>query len=159
MRRRLFFALIIAIILALTVVAVYFIQSVAPPDEASPLIALDLESTVPLRGENITQGMAFNVNVTINSFADEELTIPLGLDLKDLENVGWLPPLMEETVFNSTFVPNPLFLPPHGKGYSFLVVRLAEDAPLGAYVFHVELGNSEDTRVDGIDFIVDVNPK
>ena len=159
MRRKFFLVPITAIILVVAVVAVYFILSGEPPGEASPLITIDLESTVPLRGGNITQGMAFTVNLAISSLADKEVTIPLGLSLKDLENVGWLPPLTEETVFNSTFAPNPLILQPHGKSSSLLTVLLAEDAPIGTYVFHVELGNSEETHVEGTSFIVDVNPK
>ena len=159
MRRRVFLALITTIILVVVVVAVYFMLSAEPHGESSPLIAIDLESIVPLRGGNITQGMAFTVNLTVSSLADKELTIPLGLSLKDLENVGWLPQLTEATIFNSSFVPNPLILQPHGKSSSFLVVRLADDAPLGTYVFNVELGNSEDTHVEGTNFLVDVNPK
>ena len=150
---------ITAIILVVAVVAVYFLRSAELPGEGSPLIAIDLESSVPLRGGNITQGMTFTVNLTISSLADKEVTIPLGLSLKDLENVGWLPPLTEETVFNSTFLPNQLILQPHGKASSLLTVLLAEDAPLGTYVFQVELGNSAETHVEATSFIVDVNPK
>jgi hypothetical protein len=133
--------------------------SAEPHGESSPLITINLEPNVPLRGGNITQGTAFTVNLTVSSVADKELTIPLGLSLKDLENVGWLPPLTEGAIFNSSFVPNRLILQPHGKSSSFLVVRLAEDAPLGTYVFNLELGNSEETHVEGTSFIVDVNPK
>ena len=77
MRRKFFLALVTAIILVVAVVAVYFILSGEPPGEASPLITIDLESTVPLRGGNITQGMAFTVNLAISSLADKEVTIPL----------------------------------------------------------------------------------
>jgi len=90
MRRRFILILIITTILASAVVA-FFIRSTEPPDEAPPLIAIDLESSVPLRGGNITQGTTFTVNITISSFAGKELTIPLGLSLEDLENVGWMP--------------------------------------------------------------------
>jgi hypothetical protein len=159
MRRKLILVLITAIILVVAVVAVYLIRSAEPPGEISPLIAVDLESSVPLRSGNITQGMSFTLNLTINSLADKEMTFPLGLTLKDLENVGWLPPLDEATVFNSTFVPNPLVLQPCGQSFAFLTVRLADDAPLGTYVFNVELGNSEETHVEGISFLVDVSPK
>jgi hypothetical protein len=158
MRRRVVLALITTIILVVVVVAVYFMLSAGPHGELS-LIAIDLESSVPLRGGNITQGMAFTVNLTVSSLADKELTIPLGLSLKTLENVGWLPPLDEATVFNSTFVPNPLVLQPCGQSFAFLTVRLADDALLGTYVFNVELGNSEETHVEGISFLVDVSPK
>jgi hypothetical protein len=158
MRRRFILIIIIATILASAVVA-FSIRSAEPPDEALPLIAIDMESSVPLRGGNITQGMAFTVNITISSFAGKELTIPLRLSLEDLENVGWMPPLTEEEVFSSAFEPNPLILQPHGSNSSLLTVNLAEDAPLGAYVFNVELGNSQETRVEGTSFIVDVNSK
>jgi hypothetical protein len=159
MRKRFFLALITAIILVVVVIAVYFILSAEPQDGSSPLITIDLEYGAPPRDGNITQGMAFTMDLTISSFADKELTIPLSLSLKALENVGWLPPLTEETVFNSTFVPSQLVLQPHGTSSSILVVHLAEDAPLGTYVFHVKLGNSEETNVEGTSFLVDVSPK
>ncbi len=158
MRRRFILVLVIATILA-SIVVTFFIRSAEPPDEAPLLIAIDLESSVPLRGGNITQGMAFTVNITISSFSDKELTIRLGLSLKGLENVGWMPPLTEEEVFGSAFEPNPLILHPHGSNSSLLTINLADDAPLGAYVFNVELGDSQETRVEESSFIVDVNPK
>ena len=158
MRRR-FSVILITTTILVTIIVVYFIRSAEPPDEASPLISIDLESSVPLRGGNITQGMAFTVNLTISSAADKELTVPLGLSLTGLENVGWLPPLAEKEVFSSAFEPNPLILQPHGSSSSLLAVNLAEDAPLGAYVFYVELGNQQETGVEGTSFIVDVNPK
>ena len=68
-------------------------------------------------------------------------------------------PLTEEEVFSSAFEPNPLILQPHGSNSSLLTVNLAEDAPLGAYVFYVELGDSQETHVEETSFIVDVNPK
>jgi hypothetical protein len=103
--------------------------------------------------------MAFTVNLTISSVADKELTVPLSLSLEDLGNVGWLPPLTAEEVFNSTFKPNLLILQPHGSNSSLLTVNLAEAAPLGTYVFYIEMGNSQETGVAGTSFIVDVNPK
>jgi hypothetical protein len=158
MRRRFILILITATILV-SLVAAFFIRSTEPPDGAPPLISVDLEPSVPLRNGNITQGMAFTVNITLNSFADKELTIPIDLSLEDLKNVGWLPPLTEEEVFSSAFEPNPLILQPHRTNSSLLTVNLAEDAPLGAYVFYVELGNSQETRVEKTSFTVDVNPK
>jgi hypothetical protein len=158
MRRR-FSLIIITTTILVTIIVVFFIRSAEPPDEAPPLIAIDMESSVPLRGGNITQGMVFTVNITISSFADKKLTIPLGLSLEGLENVGWLPPLTEEEVFSSVFDPDQLILQPHGSNSSLLTVNLAEDAPLGAYVFYVELGGSQETRVARTSFIVDVNSK
>ena len=158
MRRR-FPLILIATIIFVTVVVVYFIRSAAPPDEGSPLIAVDLETSVPLEDGNITQGMTFTVNLTISSVADKELSIPLHLLLTNLKNGGWVTPLTEQEVLNSTFQPNPLVLQPHGNNSSFLTVNLADDAPLGAYVFYVELGNSQETHVEGASFIVDVNPR
>jgi hypothetical protein len=67
--------------------------------------------------------------------------------------------LTEEEVFSSAFEPNPLTLQPHRSNSSFLTVNLAEDVPLGAYVFYVELGNSQETHVEKTSFTVDVNPK
>jgi hypothetical protein len=65
---------------------------------------------VPFGGGNITQGMSFTIDLTITLLADKELKMPLDLSLKAFENVGWLPPLAEETVFLiQLFLPNPLF--------------------------------------------------
>ena len=98
MRRRFILILIITTI-SVSLVVAFSIRSTEPPDETSALISAELESSGSLRDGNITQGMAFTVNITISSFADKELTIPLGLSLEGLENVGWLPPLTEEEVF------------------------------------------------------------
>jgi hypothetical protein len=92
MRRRFILILITATILV-SLVAAFFIRSTEPPDGAPALISVDLEPSVPLRNGNITQGMAFTVNITLNSFADKELTIPIDLSLEDLKNVGWLSPV------------------------------------------------------------------
>ena len=158
MRRR-FSLIIITTIILVTIIVVFFIRSAEPPGEAPPLIAVDMKSSMPLRGGNITQGMAFTVNITISSFADKELTIPLGLSLEGLADVGWMPPLTAEEVFSSVFEPETLILQPHGSSSSLLTVNLAEDAPLGAYVFYIELGDSQETRVARTSFIVDVNSK
>jgi hypothetical protein len=142
-----------------SVVVAFYIESTGPDGSGVPLISVGLASSVLSGEENLTQGMTFVVNVTLSSSADKDLTVPLGLSLSSSADMGWLPPVPEETIFNFTYVPNPLVLAPRGSGSSVLTVVLAEDAPIGAYVFYVELGNSQETGLARATFIVNVNPK
>jgi hypothetical protein len=142
----------------LVIVTVFLVRTIEPPAEAPRLIGVDVASGAASEGWNVTRGEAFTVNVTVSSVADKELSVPLGLSLENLENVGWLTPVPAASVFNFTYAPEVLALQPHGSGSSVLTVRLAGDAPLGSYVFYVELGNSQETGVDKASFIVEVNP-
>lgn len=157
MRKRYRVALITAAILVV-VVTVFLVRSVEPPSEAAALIEVTVESGAASGDWNVTRGEAFTVNVTVSSVADKQLSVPLGLSLENLENVGWLSPVPASAVFNFTYAPEVLALQPSGSGSSVLTVDLADDAPLGAYVFYVELGNSQETGVDRASFIVEVNP-
>jgi hypothetical protein len=156
MRKRYLVALITAAVVVV-VVTVFLVRSVEPPAETAALIEVAVESGGASAGWNVTRGEAFTVNVTVSSVADKELSVPLGLTLENLENVGWLSPVPASAVFNFTYSPDVLVLQPHGSGSSVLTVNLAGDAPVGAYVFYVELGNSQATGVDRTVFNVEVN--
>jgi hypothetical protein len=94
------------------------------------LIGVTVESDGASAGWNVTRGESFMVNVTVSSVADKELSVPLGLSLENLANVGWLTPVPASAVFNFTYAPDLLVLQPRGSGSSVLTVDLADDTPL-----------------------------
>jgi hypothetical protein len=157
MRKRYRVALITAAVLVV-IVTVFLVRTIEPPAETQALIGVTVESGAVSGDWNVTRGEVFTVDVAVSSVADKELSVPLGLSLENLENVGWLTPVPASAVFNFTYTPDLLTLQPRGRGSSVLTVNLAADAPLGAYVFYVELGNSQETGLDRISFIVEVNP-
>jgi hypothetical protein len=126
---------------------------------------------------NVTQGSTQQVNFTITSNTDQELTIPL-LDLKlealvsetyngELDSFIPLPDWpnhfhfnqsAQDRPFNYTFSHNQLILQPYESDSTVITLDIVEDAPLGFYVFKIGLGN-EVTGQQSWQLSVVVEPK
>jgi uncharacterized membrane protein len=148
-----------AIVVAL--VYVRFSPRITPPPLNTPIPLLD--GNVSSLGEedmNVTQGSALQVNVTLTSLTDQELTIPIeNLTLSGFNNTSWDTSIPQNKVLNYTFSINQLVLQPRGSNSTVLTINIAEDAPLGQYAFTVELGNWQVTQFGGIGLTVRVTPK
>lgn len=148
-----------AVVLAAVYVGFRNNSSHVPINTPIPL----LDGNVSSLGEedmNVTQGSALQVNVTLTSRADQELTIPIeNLTLSGFNNTRWDTSIPQNKVFNYTFSTNQLVLQPHGSNSTVLTINVAEDASLGQYVFTIELGNWQVTHFGGISVIVRVTPK
>jgi hypothetical protein len=103
----------------------------------------------------IAQGATFQVNVTLTSFLDIEISIPIDLSLMAYNNIH-PSPLPQEKIFNYTISPNPVIIAPNGTNSSILTVKLAEDAPIGDYMMYVTFGNWQLTNVSGETFMIRV---
>ena len=153
--------LIIAIILALAYIG--FSPSNAPVGTPIPLLMSSI-SSLGKEDMNVSQGSALQINVTLTSRADYELTVTLeNLTLNGVNNssdyTSWDTSIPQNKVLNYTFSINQLVLQPHGSKSTVLTVNIAEDAPLGQYALTVELGNAQVTYVGGIGLTVRVTPK
>jgi hypothetical protein len=152
--------LILAIVLAAIIVGFSPRHTpITPISRPFPLLDGGV-SSLGKEGMNVTQGSALQLNVTLTSLTDQELTIPIeNLTLSGFNNTSWDTSVPQNKVLNYIFSTNQLVLQPHGSNSTVLTVNIAEDAPLGQYVFTVELGNGQVTHVGGIGLTVRVTPQ
>ncbi len=116
-----------------------------PSVKPIPLISISVYPNY-YKMENISQGATFQENVTITS--QVETHVPLNLTLIGYNNTGWISSAPQEELFNYTFTPNELNLN-NGSSSSILTIQLAEDVPLGRYVFYIGVGKEQITHVGG----------
>lgn len=152
--------LVIAVISA--VVYEHFRSFPSPPERGDviyhtpPLVDANLSSW----GDNVTQGSTLQVNVTLISRTDQELTIPIeNLTLAGFNNTAWDNSIPQNKLFNYTFSTNQLVLQPHESKTTVLTLEIAEDAPLVQYLFYIELGNSQVTHLGAVSLAIRVTPK
>jgi hypothetical protein len=152
-------ALAIVIITLVTisgaVIGYYWVNTPASrPDSIGYKHPPMMDSNVSPFHLTVAQGATFQVNVTLTSFLDTEISIPL----ENLSAITYSPShisLPQET-FNYTFSPNPLILAPTVTNSSILIVKLAEDFPIGDWTMVVTFGNSPLTYVGGRNFRITV---
>jgi hypothetical protein len=126
----------------------------APVSESSPkpttIYPKELpatETALSQYSDNITQGGQITLNVTIASFLTNETTTEsIGVTLLGYNNAAWSGD--PQRIFNATFATNPLVLGPEESETTNMTMNIAENAPVGRYVFAI--GN--------VAFIVIVNP-
>jgi hypothetical protein len=108
---------------------------------------------------NVTQGSTQQVDFTLTSKTDQELTIPLDLELMvlhsetyngeldcffpspDTANCYYYNQSAQNKLFNYTFSPSQLGLQPHQSNSTIITLEIVKDAPLGFYAFNIMLGN------------------
>ena len=158
--------LIIWVILVITVISAVAYQNYynipTLPDRRDviyhdpPLLDVNLSN---LR-QNVTQGSTLQVNITLTSRAEQELTIPIeNLTLTGFNNTAWDNSIPQNQLFNCTFSTEQLVLQPHESKTTVLTIETAEEAPLVQYVFDVWLGNSEVTQLNAASLTIRVTPK
>ena len=126
-----------------------------------PIPVLDVNvSSLGEEDMNVTQGSTLQVNVTLTSLTDQELTIPFeNLTLAGFNNTAWDNSIPQNKLFNYTFSTNQLVLQPHESKSTVVTLEIAEDAPLVKYLFYIELGNSQVTQLSAVGLPVRVTPK
>jgi hypothetical protein len=134
-----------------------------PPTPINTSIPL-LDGEVSSLGEedmNVIQGSALQINVTLTSKSDQELTIPIeGLKIAAFNDIEWDTSIKPQNkVLNYTFGASQLVLQPHKSNSTVLTVYMAEDASVGQYALAIALGNGQVTDFYGIGLIVRVMPK
>lgn len=153
----------IVVLLAIIVVLAFLVLKNSLPGTpfSTPYPLIDGSvSSLASEGMNVTQGSTLQVNVTLTSFADQKLTVPIeNLTLAGFNNKAWDNSLSQNELFNYTFSNNELILQPYETNSVVLTLKVAEDAPLVQYLFYVELGNWEVTHFGGIGLTLRVTPK
>ena len=86
---------------------------------------------------NLTQGESFQVNITITSFLNQAQTFTPTVQLAGYANAEWDPTKDSHKVYNATLSQEQLVLEPHGNATTILTINIAQDAPLGRYLFYV----------------------
>ena len=124
-----------------------------PSIKPFPLISISVYPNY-YKMENISQGATFQENITITS--QVETQVPLNLTLTGYNNTSWISSTPQEELFNYTFTPNELNLNENGSSSSILTIQLAEDVPLGRYVFYIGVGKEQITHVGGNTINVEV---
>ena len=99
---------------------------------------------------NVPQGESFQIKVTITSFLNETRTFTPEVQLAGYGNAAWDPSKDSHKVYNATFSQEQLVLEPNSKVSTTLTINIAQDAPLGRYLFYV--------TNDGLDVIVVSKP-
>jgi DNA-binding HxlR family transcriptional regulator len=91
---------------------------------------------------NLTQGGQVNIDITVKSLENQATTKSIGITLLGYNNAAWSSG-DPQRIFNATFTTNPLFLGPQESKSTIMKLQIADDAPLGRYIFAV--GNVEFT--------------
>jgi hypothetical protein len=99
---------------------------------------------------NVTQGESFQINVTITSFLNKTITFTPEVQLAGYGNAAWDSSKDSHKVYNATFNQEQLVLEPNVKVSTILTFNIAQDAPLGRYLFYV--------TNDGLEVIVGPKP-
>jgi hypothetical protein len=156
-----YLAIVIIVLLAIIVSAVLILKTSPSTPFSTPCPLIDGNvSSLGSEGMNVTQGSTLQVNVTLTSFADQKLTVPIeNLKLAGFNNTAWDNSLPQNELFNYTFSNNELILQPYESKFVVLTLEVAEDAPLVQYLFYIELGNWEVTHFGGIGLTLRVAPK
>jgi hypothetical protein len=142
---------LVILVLVSTLTVFQWVNSQAPmPIKQPPKIIFDDYFPDKL---NVTQGATLQVNMTITSYIDTELSLPFeNLAIKNYNNATWEPSKPQEKIFSYTFSQNPLILPPNGNNSCILTLQIANDAPIGEYEMYVKCGNATLTYVGGSNF-------
>jgi hypothetical protein len=150
------FATVLVILLLVIGLAIfYFNNSQQPqiPYKHPPMIT----QTFTLGNfPSVSQGSTFQINITITSLLDSELSLPFENLYIMAYNDGSadIPP---GELFSYSLSENPLIIPANGTSTTTLTVKMASDVPIGKYLFYLKYGNSNITYVGGNSLIVNVD--
>jgi hypothetical protein len=138
-------ALIIVVLAAIFFVTNYFpaYQKPEPSPTPTPYVYPYLKPTPSYSiglsqwEVNVTQGETLHIVVTITSFLDKVIKFTPEVQLAGYGNAAWDPSKDSHKVYNATFSQEQLVLKPFGNATTILTVNIAQDAPLGRYLFYV----------------------
>jgi hypothetical protein len=125
---------------------------------------------------NLTQGSTQQINFTLTSITDQQLTIPLDFGLLAFHSETYNGELdsfipsndptrfrynesAQDKVFNYAFSDNQLTLQPFESNSTIITLEIADIAPSGFYAFGISLGNWEVTHRKTCQLDVMVEPK
>jgi hypothetical protein len=126
---------------------------------------------------NLTQGSTQQINFTLTSITDQQLTIPLDFRLIVFQSETYNGELdsfipdsddparfrynesAQDKVFNYAFSYNQLILEPFESNSTIITLEIADIAPSGFYAFGINLGNWEVTHRKTCQLDVIVEPK
>ena len=111
---------------------------------------------------NITQGQTLQLNITIRSYKNQKLTIPLSnVNLKVPNTDDYISIEPENNLIKYHFRDNQLILEPNGFNSTILTLNPEELTPIGKYRFLIDIGEFvvDATYHESIFFTVIVNPK
>ena len=149
---------IILIVVFVTILIIGFSFRPTPFSTPVPLLFGEV-SSLGEEDMNVSQGSTLQVNVTLTSNTDQELTIPIeNLALSGFNNTSWGTSIPQNKVFNYTFSASKLVLQPYESNSTVLAVDIADDAPLGQYALSIELGDWQVTYVGDIGLTITVVP-
>jgi hypothetical protein len=108
------------------------------------------------RDVNLTENTEFTLNLTITSYADKQLVIPLSLELYSIFRDGIQDTKPEVSGFDYWFEPSSIVIEPFGNNSTLLTVEFSVDADTVEYDFRILFGNSDEHHVGGTALRVDV---
>jgi len=158
MRRNLFVVSAIVVVLLLVSVSVIVISNSSHPTQM-PIKPLPMisETFTPSRSLNTSQGSTFEINITLSSILDTELSLPFeSLEVMAFNNTP--ADIPQGKLFSYSFSKNPLIIPANGTSSTTLTVTMADNASVGRYLLYLKYGNSNITYVGGSNLFVDVEP-
>ena len=148
MRKRRALAMVLIVVVTISGAIIWYYGDWGIPPKPRQMVNSDVS---PFH-VTVAQGVTFQVNITLTSLLDTEISIPLENLLLRFSNYTLYDSAPQEKIFNYTFSPNPLTLAPTNSNSSILTVKLAEDAPIDNYTMSIAFGNSQLTHRTGDTF-------
>ena len=145
-------SLLLAAILLLSVFSIILLYQISKnpqiPYKPPPLISLN-EEYLTSRDINLTENTDFILNLTVNSYADKEFTIPFSLELFSIFRDGVQETNPNVSGFDYWFEPSSITIAPSGSNSTILTVKFLSDADIAEYDFRIKTGNSAEHHVGG----------
>lgn len=102
-----------------------------------PKVTPNTDITLSEYSINVPQGASFSLDVSVMSLLENETTTKsVAIQLLGYNNSAWFSG-DPQRIFNASLYMNPVVLAPHESKSVNLTMNIAEDAPLGRYVFAV----------------------
>jgi hypothetical protein len=121
---------VLILILALAAVFFVVIRAGIPPSTPVPNYFIHTNPQT----FSVPQGSTITVNITVDSILDKKMSISFGnLTIEQYQYMNLTRVENQKQIFNYTFYPDPIIVPPNGNSTGVLTVNFAEDAPLGQY--------------------------
>jgi len=153
---------VIGVATILLVAFIYFKNTkFTPVGNPGPLL-FDKVTSLGTEDMNITQGQTLQLNITIRSYKNQKLTIPLSnVNLKVPNTDDYISIEPENNLIKYHFRDNQLILEPNGFNSTILTLNPEELTPIGKYRFLIDIGEFvvDATYHESIFFTVIVNPK
>jgi hypothetical protein len=172
--------IVLVAIVAYSVIVFVWMNSLRiGPLDIQPLIDCNVSNIEDYSNDyvfNVTQGSTHQINFTLTSIADQQLTIPLDFRLSAFHSETYNGELdsfipsndptrfyynesAQDKIFNYAFSQNQLILEPFGSNSTIITLEMADIAPSGFYAFGINLGNWEVTHRKTCQLDVMVEPK